>query len=215
MTSPRSSELASAREATQAVYTRRAEGWDRHRHKSLIERAWFDRFFARLPQGGSILDLGCGAGEPLAAYVLDSGFELTGLDYSAPMLELARQRYPAAAWVQGDMRSLPFDQAFDGIFSWDGSFHLARDEQRQLLTDLALLVKPGGALMLTVGHEDGEVLGVVEGERVYHSSLDPDEYRERLDTLGFTDIVFVAEDPECDFHSVLLASKPPQSMAQK
>ncbi len=207
MTAPRESEFVAARNETRAVYERQASGWDRHRHKHLIERAWFDRFFARLPAAGTVLDLGCGAGEPLAGYVLANGFELTGLDYSAPMLAMARQRYPGALWVEGDMRAPPFEHGFDGIFSWDGSFHLTRDEQRELLVEVARLLNPGGALMLTVGHEDGEVLGVVEGERVYHSSLAPDEYRERLDALGFTDIVFVAEDPDCDMHSVLLASK--------
>ena len=208
MKRPDASELAAARQRTQSVYQSQAAGWDRHRHKSLIERTWFDRFLDRLPRGGHVLDLGCGAGEPLAGYVLGKGFALTGVDYSAAMLDLARQRYPAATWIECDMRALSFTRSFDGIFSWDGSFHLSRDEQRQLLTNLAGLLAPGGALMLTVGHEEGEVLGVVEGERVYHSSLDPGEYRERLAALGFTDIVFVAEDPECDRHSVLLASRP-------
>ncbi len=211
MTRPSSADLEAARAQTQSVYESNASGWDRHRHKILIERDWFDRFFRRLPAGGSILDLGCGAGDPLAGYILENGFKLTGLDYSLPMLDLARQRYPAATWMQGDMRSLRFDHTFDGVFSWDGSFHLTRDEQRQLLTDLALLVNPGGALMLTVGHADGEVLGIVEGKHVYHSSLDPGEYRDRLEALGFHDIVFVAEDPACDGHSVLLASKPSET----
>ena len=208
MKRPDAPELAAARQRTQSVYENQAAGWDRHRHKSLIERRWFDRFLDRLRPGGHVLDLGCGAGEPLAGYVLGKGFELTGVDYSAAMLDLARQRYPAATWIEGDMRALSLAGSFDGIFSWDGSFHLSRDEQRQLLTNLAGLLAPGGALMLPVGHEEGEVLGVVEGERVYHSSLDPGEYRERLAALGFTDIVFVAEDPECDRHSVLLASRP-------
>jgi SAM-dependent methyltransferase len=191
------------------VYERQAAGWDRHRHKNLIERDWFDRFFARIVPGGPILDFGCGAGEPLAGHVLSNGFDLTGIDYSAPMLELAQERYPDAEWIHGDMREARslLHRHFDGIFSWDGTFHLAQDDQRQLLVDIASLLNPGGALMLTVGHEEGEVLGVVEGEQVYHSSLAPDEYADRLEALGFLDIEFVAEDPDCDMHSVLLASK--------
>lgn len=207
--SPRSKLLGEAFTNTRSVYERRAGGWDTHRHKGLIERAWFDRFFARVAPGGPVLDLGCGAGEPLAGYVLSNGFDLTGIDYSAPMLALARERYPEAEWIHGDMRKARslLHRHFDGIFSWDGSFHLGQDEQRQLLVDFASLLKPGGALMLTVGHEEGEVLGVVEGEHVYHSSLAPDEYADRLEALGFLDIEFVAEDPDCDMHSVLLASK--------
>lgn len=209
MTVASESELAAARDETRAVYERQAGGWDQHRHKSLIERDWFDRFFARVAPGGPVLDLGCGAGEPLAGYVLSNGFDLTGIDYAASMLELARERYPEAEWIHGDIREAPslLHRHFDGIFSWDGSFHLGQDDQRRLLVDIASLLKPGGALMLTVGHEEGEVLGVVEGEAVYHSSLAPDEYMDRLEALAFIDIEFVAEDPDCDMHSVLLATK--------
>lgn len=209
MTRPDDNDLSEIRDWTQAVYERQAHGWDRHRHKILIERDWFDRFFARIAPGGPVLDLGCGAGEPLAGYVLSSGFDLTGIDYSARMLELARERYPEAEWIHGDMREAHrlLHRHFDGIFSWDGSFHLTQDDQRQLLVDISALLKPGGALMLTTGASAGEVLGVVEGEYVYHSSLAPDEYADRLEALGFFDIDFVAEDPDCDMHSVLLATK--------
>ena len=209
MKQPGKSELEAARKQTRAVYQRQAEGWDRHRHKVLIACAWFDRLFTRVAPGGPILDLGCGAGEPLAGYVLSSGFDLTGIDYSLPMLDLARTRYPEAEWIHGDMRDVRslLHRHFDGIFSWDGFFHLTRDDQRQLLVDIGDLLRPGGALMLTVGSSDGEVLGVVEGEHVYHSSLSPDEYADRLEALGFFDIEFVAEDPDCDMHSVLLATK--------
>ncbi len=207
--SSRKEEFSEALANTRSVYERHAEGWDRHRHKILIERAWFDRFFTRIAPGGPVLDLGCGAGDPLAGYILSNGFDLTGIDYSAPMLELARDRYPEAEWIHGDMRkaSSLLHRHFDGIFSWDGSFHLTQDDQRQLLVDISAILRPGGALMLTTGASNSEVLGVVEGESVYHSSLSPDEYVDRLDALGFIDIEFVAEDPDCDMHSVLLATR--------
>jgi SAM-dependent methyltransferase len=206
---PTNEELRNARSQTRRVYERHASGWDAHRHKHLIEQSWFDRFFARLRPAGCILDLGCGAGKPLAELILKSGFDLTGIDYSAPMLELARTRYPTAEWIHGDMRDMRslLHRHFDGIFSWDGSFHLTREEQRQLLIDIAAQLRPGGSLMMTVGSWEGEVIGVVEGESVYHSSLAPDEYAERLEALGFYDIDFVAEDPDCDLHSVLIATR--------
>jgi SAM-dependent methyltransferase len=208
-TPPTDEELRDARAQTRSVYERHAADWDTHRHKHLIEQSWFDRFFARLRPAGCILDLGCGAGKPLAELVLKSGFDLTGIDYSAPMLDLARTRYPTAEWIHGDMRDMRslLHRHFDGIFSWNGTFHLTREEQRQLLIDIAAQLNPGGTLMLTVGSRDGEVIGVVEGEFVYHSSLAPEEYAERLEVLGFYNIDFVAEDPDCDLHSVVLATR--------
>jgi SAM-dependent methyltransferase len=206
---PTDDELQRVKAQTRQVYERHAAGWDLQRRKQLVERNWFERFFARLRPAGCILDLGCGAGKPIAEWVLKSGFDLTGIDYSAPMLELARTRYPTAEWIHGDMRDMRslLHRHFDGIFSWDGSFHLTREEQRQLLVDIAAQLKPGGTLMMTVGPQDGVEIGVVEGESVYHASLAPEEYTERLEVLGFYAIDFVAEDPDCDRHSVVLATR--------
>ena len=96
---------------------------------------------------------------------------------------------------------------FDGIISWDGFFHLNQEEQRQTLCLFADHLNADGCLLLTIGHEPGEVTGIVEGEKVYHSSLAPDEYREILYRIGFNTIEIKLEDKECGFHSVLLAKR--------
>lgn len=202
-------DLERIRRRTLAVYDRNAEGWDRHRPRVLIERAWLERFTGLLPAGGCVLDAGCGAGEPIAAYLLGQGFELTGIDASERMLALCRARFPDANWRQMDLRELDLDQRFDGIVSWDASFHLTQDEQRALLPRFAAHLAPGGALLMTIGHEAGEVQGTVEGEAVYHASLAPEEYRERLGELGLDIVQMTLEDQGCDFHSVLLAARRP------
>jgi SAM-dependent methyltransferase len=191
---------------TRGVYERNAEGWDRSRGRKLIERAWLDRFLALVPTGASLLDLGCGAGEPVARYFIERDYEVTGVDFAEPMLAIARDRFPQARWVHADMRDLDLDRQFDGIVGWDSFFHLTREEQRAVIPILARHLRPSGALLLTVGPSDGEVTGTVEGETVYHASLALDEYAELLDRAGLAIIDFVAEDPTCDFHSVLLAS---------
>ena len=65
-------------------------------------------FAARLPATGSLLDLGCGAGEPFAKAFLDRGWSVTGVDFSARMLELAARYVPRMTRVQGDMREVAF-----------------------------------------------------------------------------------------------------------
>jgi hypothetical protein len=47
--------------------------------------------------------------------------------------------------------------------------------------------------------------GKLEGEPLYHASLDPDEYRLLLDRNGFDVVTHVAEDPDCGGHTVWLA----------
>ena len=51
---------------TREVYEKNATRFDAARDKSLIERPWLDRFCALLPPGASVLDAGCGTGDPIA-----------------------------------------------------------------------------------------------------------------------------------------------------
>ncbi|GGY44339.1 class I SAM-dependent DNA methyltransferase [Parvularcula lutaonensis] len=199
-------DLETIRERTVNVYDQHAIGWDRHRVRIFYEQAWLERLTARLPRGASVLDLGCGAGDPIAAWLIAQGFAVTGVDFAEGMLRIARARYPSARWLLQDMRVLDIDGPFDAIISWDGSFHLTTDEQRALLPRLASLLAPGGRLLLTVGPHEGEVTGVVEGEQVYHASLAPDEYRDRLEALGL-DADITTNDQTVEDRTILFAVK--------
>ncbi len=192
---------------TRQVYERHAAAFDAQRTKRLHERAWLERFVAELPDGGSILDLGCGAGDPFPGWFTERGFRVTGVDFAEAMLVIARERSPQGDWRQGDMRHLDLGERFDGIIGWHSFFHLTRPEQRTTLPRLVAHLRPGGALMLTVGHEDGEVVGHVNREPVYHASLAPADYETLLDELGMGVVAFVTEDPDCDFASIILARK--------
>ncbi|GAB5518400.1 MAG: class I SAM-dependent methyltransferase [Rhodothermales bacterium] len=204
-------DLQALEQRTREVYERHATAFDQQRAKYLFEQAWLDRFLEGLPAGGRILDMGCGAGEPIARYLIEQGFRVTGFDVAQAMLDIARVRFPDHTWLQGDMRELDLDQSFDGIIGWNSFFHLSPSEQPDTLRRIAAHLAPGGRLMLTVGPEHGEVTGHVNGKQVYHGSLAPDAYTHLLDKLGLTLIDFVLEDETCDFHTVLLAQKPPDS----
>jgi len=186
MTSSR--EFSKVYEDTQNVYIRQAEQFDKARARDGREQQWLQQFTETLPEGGHILDLGCGTGEPVAAWLMDRRFKITGVDYSEAMLKIARARFPNGTWLHQDMRDLDVSGPFDGIISWHGSFHLSPDEQRALIPQLAALLRPGGVLMLTIGPGEGEVTGTVGGETVYHSSLYPSEYEELLRKAGLTGI---------------------------
>lgn len=197
-------ELASK---TADIYERNAARWDTERPKGLHELAWLDRFTDGLRPKGKVLDLGCGAGDPIAIYLQQSGFEVTGVDISSAMIELARDRMPRGDWREGDMRSLALGERFDGIIAWNSFFHLTPAEQRSTLRRIAEHLVPGGRLMVTVGPEAGEVVGHVGDDKVYHSSLAPAEYEQILNQNGLAILEFVKEDPECNSQTVLLAQK--------
>ena len=100
---------------TRAVYEAQAAAYDAQRSRSLFEARWLARFAACLPEGGRVLDLGCGAGEPIARWFMAEGFTLTGVDFAGAMLDIARQRWPEGDWRQADMRSLDLGERFDLI----------------------------------------------------------------------------------------------------
>ena len=190
---------------TQAVYERNAESYDARRSRALFEARWLRRFAGAMPEGGRVLDLGCGSGRPIAGWLIGEGFRLTGADFSEPMLQLARARWPEGDWRLSDMRTLDLPDRFDGIIGWDSFFHLTPDEQRTCLPRLARHLKPGGVLMVTVGPIEGEVTGVVGEDPVYHASLSVAEYATLLDGCGMRMTAYLAEDPDCDYHSVMMA----------
>ena len=154
-----------------------------------------------------MLDLGCGTGRPIAGWLIGEGFRLTGTDFAEPMLNIARARWPDGDWRLADMRELNLGERFDGIIGWDSFFHLTPSEQRTCLPRLAGHLLPGGTLMVTVGPREGEVTGTVEGEPVYHASLSPAGYAGVLEGCGMRMTAYLAEDPDCDYHSVLMARK--------
>lgn len=191
------------------LYQRHAQAWDRARRANTqafhSEQAWFERFRQVMGTGRQVLDLGCGGGEPVARYLLEHGYAVTGVDSSAALLDQCRQRFPQQQWINADMRGLALDQDFAGILAWNSLFHLSPDDQRALFAVFERHAGPGCALMFTSGPGAGEAIGEFEGEALYHASLDPGEYCTLLDTHGFEVVQQVSEDPECCGLTVWLA----------
>jgi len=78
------------------------------------------------------LDVACGTG--YATRWLRG--EVTGLDQSANMLAIARERNPEATFVQGDALALPFeDDSFDRVVTMSFYGHLEGSERERFLAE--------------------------------------------------------------------------------
>jgi SAM-dependent methyltransferase len=191
------------------LYERHARAFAAHRGRArdLMERLWLERFLALVPPGGSVLDLGCGAGEPIARHLMAVGCAVTGVDSSPTMIGLCRERLPDGCWLVADMRALSLGRRFDGILAWDSFFHLSPDDQRGMFRVFRDHAAPGAALMFTSGPRAGVAMGTLFGEPLYHASLDPDDTRALLAAHGFAVVSYVPEDPACGAHTVWLARR--------
>jgi SAM-dependent methyltransferase len=116
------------------IYERHADAWVEARlpEASLYERRWLDRFCALVPPGGSLLDVGCGAGEPIAKYFSERGYAVTGVDSSPALVAKFRARLPGQQAIVSDMRTLSLERHFQAILAWDSFFHLNHEDQRRI-----------------------------------------------------------------------------------
>ncbi|HPE73948.1 MAG TPA: class I SAM-dependent methyltransferase [Candidatus Competibacter sp.] len=152
-----------------------------------------DAFADYLPARAHLLDAGCGAGEPVARYFVQRGDTVTGIDMSERMLALARQRVPEATFQPMDLRALDFPpESFDGVAAVYVVFHVPRAEHVALFADLLQVLKPGGALLLTLATREytgqDEFDGEIEflGYRLPYSHDRPEVALHKLETAGLT-----------------------------
>lgn len=190
------------------LYERHAGAWAELRSRSpFIERRWLEKFRALLPQTGSVLDLGCGAGEPIARWLIEKGMSLTGVDSSPSLIGVCRNRFPSADWIEADMRTLSLSRRFDGVVAWHSFFHLSPDDQRSMFDVFAHHIARGGVLLFTSGGDENETFGEFQGEPLYHASLAPEEYHTLLDSSGFDLVERMLDDPDCGGAAVWLARR--------
>lgn len=198
---------SSAFKAVINLYEKHAQTFAEMRSVDLSERPWLDRFISAIPEGGHVLDLGCGNGSPIAEYLISQGFTLTGIDSSPSMIASCRDKFPHATWMVADMRELNLGKTFDGILAWDSFFHLCRSDQRDMFALFSAHGHAGTALMFNAGPEEGEAFGQLKGELLAHSSLSPLEYASLMQNYNFRLVRHVVEDEQCNGRTIWLVVK--------
>ncbi|MFK0109443.1 class I SAM-dependent methyltransferase [Streptomyces sp. NPDC091217] len=100
------------------------------------------------------LDLCCGTGAGLDVLAQVCTGSVTGVDFSAGMLDVARRlpppEGPDVTWVQADARALPFGPAFDLVVSFGAFGHFLPGELPGLFGQVHSVLRPGGAFAFPV-----------------------------------------------------------------
>lgn len=108
-----------------------------------------------LPEGSSVLELGCGDGKTLTA-MAGRGWRITALDTSAEALRLSRIASQDAFLLLADACSLPFrDESFDAVFAFHVAGHILENDRERLSSEAKRALRKGGKLFLReFGAED-------------------------------------------------------------
>ena len=101
-------------------------------------------------RGALAVDLGCGNGG-LTGKLIERGYRVVGVDASAPMLALAKERYPDTTFLQADACTFQLPEQADVIFSNAVLHWIDAAKQNELIANIASQLKPGGQLVCEFG----------------------------------------------------------------
>jgi SAM-dependent methyltransferase len=107
------------------------------------------------PPASRVLDLCCGSGH-LAQAIMEMGYQVTAVDGSVEMIELAKKRAPCAEHVLADARDFVRPGAFDGaVCLYDSLNHLDIAGLTQVFAHVSLSLAPGATLLFDLNSPEG------------------------------------------------------------
>ena len=120
---------------------------------SAVRQRWLAYLVESLPsERGRVLDLGCGAGVPVARELAALGHAVVGVDGSAQQIARASRNVPTATFIEADMCGIEFEAAsFDTVGAFYSTAHVPAAEQRQLISRTTSWLKPG-VVGIMIGH---------------------------------------------------------------
>lgn len=173
------------------AYEALAAGYDSNR--GLFDMApVLEDFFARLPPaGGDLLDLGCGAGEPVAAAFIDRGWSVIGVDFCPAMLALAQRHVPTMELICADIREVAFEpRSFSAMTAVYSLFHVPADDHLDLFRRARTWLRPDGRFLFTYASRDYTRADAFDGwktfmgQRLYYSHRTPETLASQLAAAG-------------------------------
>ena len=171
-----------------------ARGYDRAAHdyarlegeKEWPRMRWLRKLLNRLEPDSSVLDLGCGSGDP-ADVEISKDHKVTGVDISQTQINLARQNVPAGYFLHEDVGSVEFSAAsFDAVTAFYTLDCIPREEHETIIRRIYHWLRPEGLLLISIEAADydnvrGEWLGVP----MFFSSFDPQTMIRLVHEAGF------------------------------
>lgn len=137
----------------------------------------------QLPPGGTVLDIGCGFGEPVTRTLIEAGFEVWGVDASPTLVAEYRRRFPdcPVACEAAETSDL-FGRSFDAAVAVGLMFLLPEEAQHRLIARIAGALAPGGRFLFSAPRQECEWADLLTGRP--SRSLGETGYRQVLEAAG-------------------------------
>lgn len=163
-------------------------------YEGVMRKNYADIFAACIPcpKGGTVLDMGTGAG--FFSFILAGlGWRVTGVDFSAEMLENARKNadalgFPDISYRRMDAQALDFpDASFDAVVSRNVTWTLP--DPAKAYGEMVRVLRPGGAVV-NFDANYGKAFRRAEdkGEAPAHPTQTSGQLRERNEIAWSLDI---------------------------
>lgn len=153
--------------------------WDRAAGSKVFSHPLdHDRFVREVGVGAAVLDYGCGRGR-LCGELAQRGFhDLTGVDYSAEMIDAAKQDHPQLDFSVVDGEALPFANGrFDAVLLFAVLTCIASSAaQRSLVAEVRRVLRPGGLLLVSDYPLQTDTRNLVRYDAYAHESSDSEAY---------------------------------------
>ncbi len=124
-----------------------------------------------------VLEIACGTGR-IALQLTGESINITGLDLSEAMLDIAREKtssFSNVHWVKGDMRSFDLGKKYQLVIIPGHSFQfmLSVNDQYNCLMCIQRHLVPDGLFVVHLDHQDFTWLGdLISGKCHYESEVD-------------------------------------------
>lgn len=120
-------------------------------------RRFVQQAVTHLPPKASVLDVGCGTGNPVAKTIAAGGHHVHGIDISEEMVRLSRIAVPSGRFEIADMQTWtpPEVLRLDAIFVMLSLFAFGREEIEEVIGRMGSFLKTGGTLCVgSIAAED-------------------------------------------------------------